>query len=332
MKKCFRDYLVENDQEFTYYVKSIRNIHSNDVLDFIRLALLPWDLRSIEKSSVDTFKEYNNFPCDPMSPVYAVKVVMGSEFPSYTDAIQKIAWFTRIPHEFIKVHAQGESLSNYDEINVEVTSDENYKPLSHSAKDWGSELDKASVDDDAQKYAGTRRLDDFIKELEDHRKERDEHIESKSIEPRLFESFVTDHLSLSDILGNTPKSGFYIVERYFNEPEALNIHGPFKKKPMNYQTVRNFKKPGIESFEIVSENKVLAKGTNSKFKFSRNVFEEELRHYSVEVMDQDTSKTYSVVVKATGDASARERAVSVVAKREKLPDNKLIASDPETTE
>lgn len=331
MKKSFRDYLVENDSEYTYYVKSIRNIHADDVLDFIRLALLPWDLRSIEKSSVDTFKEYNHFPCDPMSPVYAVKVTMGNEFPSYTDAIQKIAWFTRVPHEYIKVHAEGESLTDYDEVNVEFTSDENYKPLSHTAKDWNSDLDNASIDDDAQKYAGNSRLNDFIKELEDHRKEREQHIDDKNVEPRLFEAFVTDHISLTDVLGNKPKSGYYIIERYTNEPEVLNIHGPFKNKPINYQAVKNLHKPEVNEFQIVSENKILAKGVSSNFKFSRTIFEQELRHYSVEVTDQDTSKTYSVVVKASSDASARNRAVDIVSRREKIPNNNLIASDPETT-
>ena len=330
MKRTFRAILAEQDQEFTFVVKSIYNIHEPDVMDMVRLALLPYDLRDLQKGTyTPPDKDQKTFPNVPNAPVYTLKAKLGLE-PHWEDATEKVALFTRIEDfEHLLVHPEGmDPQKEMDNSDSKDETEKDYKSLTKHAINWDATPD-TDMKQDGQEGAGEKRIGALMKELEKERKDREEMI--PKVDPNLKESFVTTHIALKSITGPKPK-GFYIVERFTSDDRLLKLSGPFKKQPMNYKFVGDLDHPAVGGYKKLSENTIYAMSYGKDFTYvtenaSSSMVTE--TRYAVEVQDQDTGKVYNVVVDAYDDASARDAATRLVANENKLDNHRLIAADPE---
>ena len=331
MSKSFRAVLAEQDEEFTYHVKSIYNIHDDETMDWIRLALLPYDLRDIQRGSYKPMGHADkDFPNVPGAASYDVKVVLGLEPPTSEDAEEKVALFTRIKMDHLLVHKEGEDPHKMDNSDDCVDCKGEYKPLTGTAKDFSATLDNVEVDN-AQSEAGEERIGNLVKELEKERKEREELIQKPN--PKLKEAFCTSHIQLNQIDKRWTK-GFYLVERHIDD--TLNITGPFSRQADNYPFVGDLLQEGAGTVKYSDSKTLVMEDADRNFKFTyrpvakpRTGLREE--KFSVEVQNQDSGKTFSVIVDAVDDAMARDRAVNLVARREKLNKESLIARDPESS-
>lgn len=332
MQKTFRAILAEQDTEYTYHIKSTRHLHDDEIFYNLQLGLMGFGLRSLERMSYNPLKAV-----EPMfSPkngapgidyVYHVKAVLSTDVPNGI-LRQKIAYFTDIHWEYLVVHRDGESL----EQSVDVEPEEDggtYRNLAHSALTFDGTPDEGDIDDNAQSYVGQGRIDAFLKELEAEKKEREEVVKARNVEPKLTESFITSHMALQDIIGGTRK-GFYLVERRAHDDSVLHISGPFKKQPSNYPFVADLMMKGVGTFEVVNRETVRMVEHDNNFRFTARITEQDVpKPYEVTVKDQDTGKTYDVLVKAVSETAARELGVRRVARQERLEPTKLIAVEPE---
>lgn len=334
MSTSFRAIIAEQDEEFVYYVKSIRNIHKDEVLDQIRLALLPFDLRSVEKAGWNPMSEKGSemFPAEwTTGPVFSLKVTVGIDMDNER-AIQKIALFTHINDEYLFVHKPGESqerMDNEDDEDELITV--GYKALSHGAEKWDASLDKEKgvIDPEAQKYAGQQRIDNFMKELEADRKEREGSIK----QPKIYEAFVTSHIALRDINGgSTPKKGYYLIERFEDDVSIMHISGPFQHQPVNYDFVPDMLKQGVKDFEFLGLGKVKLVEHDKNFRYTVDPLNEQLSEvepYEVEVTDQDSGKVYHVVSHGVNKNEARKSALKIITRKENIDSSRLLAGEPE---
>ena len=330
MKRPFRAYLAEQDQEFTFVVKSIYNLHDADMMDWVRLALLPYDLRELTKGTFSPpDKDQTTFPNVPNAPVYTLKAKLGLE-PNWEDATEKVALFTRIrDFEHLLVHPEGvDPKKEMDNSDTKDETKKDYKSLAKHAINWDATPDANTVAD-AQDGAGEKRIGALMKELEKERKEREDLI--PTVDPNLKEAFVTTHIALKEVLGPTPK-GFYMIERPTVDPNILRISGPFKKQPTNYEFVGDMSHPVVSGYKKMNEKTIYAVSNGKDFTYivenaSHSVITE--NRYSVDVTDQDSGQTYNVLVKAETDAGARDAAVNEVAAKHNLDKQRLLASDPE---
>ncbi len=330
MKRSFRAILAEQDQEFTYVVKSIYNIHDADMMDWVRLALLPYDLRELTKGTfTPPDKDQTTFPNVPNAPVYTLKAKLGLE-PNWEHATSKVALFTRIrDFEHLLVHKEGENpQKEMDNSDTKDETKKDYKSLAKNAINWDATPDQG-IDTDGQEGAGEKRIGALMKELEKERKEREELI--PTVDPNLKEAFVTTHIALKEVMGPKPK-GFYLIERPVQDANILRIHGPFKKQPTNYEFVGEMTHPSVSGFKKLNEKTIYAMSNGKDFtyiveKASHSPITEE--KFSVDVQDQDTGAQYNVVVDAMDDAGARDAAVNRVAEKHQIDKQRLLASDPE---
>jgi len=333
MSKKFQAYLAEQDEEFTYNIKSSRHIHNDETFYNLQLGLLGYDLRSLERISYNPLAAYEPmFPPSHDEPgidtVFHVKAVLGTEVPNEV-LRQKIAYFTDIHWEWIAVYREGEKWEGNDPLNMADEEGGEYKNLTHTAKDWNGTPDDGDIDPDAQKYVGTARLADFMKELETDRKTREAEINDRNVTPKLYESFVTTHLCMHDMLGHTPRKGYYLLERYTVDPSVVHVSGPFKNKPMTHEFVSDLLKRGRGTFKVLDENKVKLEGHDRDFRYTKTLREQNLKNYEVMVKDQDTGRSYTALIKAFTETDARAKAVRRVAQKEKLDAGRLIAIEPE---
>lgn len=326
MMNSFRAILAEQDQEFTYVVKSVYNIHTTDMMDWIRLALLPYDLRDLQIGThTPPDKDQKTFPNAPNAPVFTVKAKLGLE-PYWEDATEKVALFTRIEGpDHIIAHKEGEDpKKEMDNSDTDETK-KDYNSLAKHAINWNATPDE--VNSDAQSGAGEKRIASLMKELEKERKDRESLI--KKPDPNLKESFITSHIALKEITGPKPK-GFYVVEIRKDDPRVLKLSGPFKKQPSNYHFVADLQHPAIQSYKYLGNNTIYATSYGSDFSYlseSKRVIRED--QYQVDVQDQDTGAIHTVNVEAMDDASARDAAVNEVAASKNIDAARLIALDPE---
>jgi hypothetical protein len=327
--KAFRAYLADNDEEHTYYVRSTRNIHNPDVMDQVRQALLGWELRDLETDGYKLSTDDNGFPMDPLAGyIWSLKATLGLEPPDNEVAVQKVAFYTNINHNYLMVHRNDEPAKKIDNSDADVSPDAEYRSLAHGAKNWDATPDKEAIDPDAQNLVGEKGLGEFLKILDQERRAREEERKTHEVEPQLTESFVTSHMALKDVLGPT-KKGFYLVERHQRDPNIMEICGPLRTQPVNYEFVADLDRSGAGDFEVLSENRVKLVNPDSDFRFTnRGAVTEEDMKYEVVVTDQDTGRDYPVVVTAESDTDARDHAVQVVADKEQIDPSRLIAVEP----
>lgn len=336
MAQSFRALLAEQDEEFVFHIKSTRHLHDDDIFDRLRIGMLGYDLRKMEREKYDPlaavepmFRPRN----DPagLDKIYHVKVTLGTDVDSAV-LRQKVAYFTDINWEYIVVHKDGERPDDIADVDLEVDEpDSRYKSLALHAKNWDGTPDEGDVDTDAQKYVAQKRIDDFMKELDTDRKEREKEAEGHLVQPRLTEAFVTTHLALFDALGHNAPKGYYLIERFQNDPSLMHIGGPFTHQPENYAFVSDLQVKGAGNFVAINESTVRMEEHDRDFRFTRPLRERMTpKPYEVSVQDQDSGKIYHVVVKAISETEAREEGVETVARQNQLDANRLIAVEPDS--
>ena len=330
MRKTLRAILAEQDSEFVYHIKSTRHLHDDEIFYQIQIGLLGYDLRSLERVSYNPlaavepmFNPKNDAP--GIDYVYHVRAVLGSDVANGI-LRQKIAQFTNIHWKYLVVHRDGESLEQ--SVDVEPEQDGgSYLNLAHHARDWDGTPDEGTIDPSAQDYVGHKRLDNFVKELQADRADREKEIAVRNVDPQLVESFVTSHTALKS-LGQQRLAGFYLVER--NHNNVLKISGPFKKQPVNYEFVPELINESVV-YEMNDVNELEMKGHSagdvSNFRYTKStVGTNQITPYEMTVTDQDTGKTFDVLVKASDDIQARDNAIDQVATKYKLAKNRLLSA------
>lgn len=349
MGKTFQQLVTENDQEVTLYIRSVVNIHDMERLDQIRLALLPYDLREVKRDGYkpvgtdsEAFGSWGGYP------VFIVRAKLGLDITNER-AEEKVALFTHIDKEQLITHHAGESPKKAEDDNSddnEVDADRNYKTLGSTADNWSGTADKdrpapaepEMATGEAQKLAGQKRIDDFIKELEADRKEREKLVPDWDI----YEAFCTSHIGLKTFHPNArlPR-GFYVVEREVmsdKKESLLHIAGPFETAPDNYLFVPMMEKRGVEASEVLASSDspvtlyVRTRGTDHHFLEDAHPYQtlHEAVHQEVKVTDTDTGKEYTAVVRGHTDTEARDLAVRTIADREDLSQERLVAAAPES--
>jgi len=204
-----------------------------------------------------------------------------------------------------------------------------YKSLAQHAKSWDATPDEGNIDTNAQVHVGQNRIDAFMQELDSDKKLRNNEVEGRNVQPQLTESFVTSHLALGSVFGNNAPKGFYLVERHADNPSTMHIEGPFKQQPTNYEFVADLIVRGAGTFEVLSENEIRLVEHDRDFRFTRPLREQmKPIPFEVNVQDQDTGKTYAVIVKALSETDARDAGVKMVADQEQINPSRLIAVEP----
>lgn len=222
MTKTFREILAERDDEFTYYVRSTANIHDPEIFERIRLAWLPYVIKSFETDAYKPLSRDNKmFPEQPNSPTFTIKVVTGLPIPK--KHIETMALDARIHISHLRIDPDGD-LELVNEPN-EVASAE------------------------AQNLVGHKRIGEFIRELQADRKKREEMSSSREV----YESFCTTHRGLEDVLKKPLRKGYYMVEAYREDGKTyLRAEGPFEVRPedRNYHDRIRAKNP-----QVIAEGK-----------------------------------------------------------------------------
>lgn len=302
MRKSFHAMLIESEQEFTYYVKSIRNIHDDEMIEKIALALTPHELIEIEADGFKPMAENNDlFPEYPNTPTYTIRVKLGMEIVPET-AVQSIAMFTNINDEQLLVHEKGKKAD---------------------AKTEDDTHDETITDKEAQDMAGEKRIGAFLQDLEKERKER-----ADGVVRDVYETFSVPYNAVSKVVGEPVPKGFYLVEHFDDSPGVATITGPFKKQPMNYEYVHS-----LAPCKVLSED---AEGDQRIFKVTLDERDPDSitppgagQKWEVEVMDTDSGRKYDVVVDAPDSTSARNEGIEVVARNTRINPEQLIALKPE---
>ena len=245
--KTFQDFLFENDQEYTYIIKAVRDLHDDWTMDQIRLAFTPHDLRDLDRGSYTPPGSSNKyFPEKPNHPTFELKVVTGMMVDPMT-MISKIAWFTKaIRDDEVLVYRQGSDPR--EAYKPEEVTDE-YTPTASTEPEYNATVDRA-LQKDTQGEVGVTRISNLMKELEDERKHRDGYVREEPV----YESFCTSHLAIQGTFGKSVRKGHYVVEQYKDKAGEATVTGPFLIKPDNYDYVHGFGE-NVSDVKLLSENK-----------------------------------------------------------------------------
>lgn len=323
LKKSLYGLVLENEKEYTYYIKSVENLFTDEMISYIGLALAPYQLREIErdiyKPFATEFKDYPNYP------LYIVKVVTGLKVPEYANS--ELALYTSVNQHLIKVDTKRDNPAKDEPIEIEVDTDNsNYKPLTNTTGNFDGSVDYEV--DGMQQEVGTKRIDAFMKELRDEKKNR---------AIKTFEDFVTTNRVVETLTGKAVRKGFYVVE---STNGNISIEGPFAEQPCNMPFHTSLKatagkvisekihRSGRRIFELDAMDILHQAQDNDDDIENENKPERE--KFSIKVKNTDTGAVYSVVVSAYNSRVARRKAVDLVSKEQGLSTSILYPMKPKS--
>lgn len=219
MSKTFVEILAEKDSEHSYQIHSTANIHNPDICQRIKIALMPYEIKSLECDGYKALSKNNDmFPGEFNSPCYTIKVV--TRYPLTKGFLTALAIEARINIAHLK-----------------ITGEDAVDPVN------GPEEIK-----DAQKLVGQKRIGEFFQELKNDRKVR----EDMTWKREVYESFFTTHRGLERIINKPILNGYYMVEAYEQGGKKyISAEGPFAARPegtMYYDHLR------AVNPQVVSEN------------------------------------------------------------------------------
>jgi len=330
MMKTLRQILAEKDDEFTYEVKSVHDIHEPEIFGLIKLALTEFKVRSIEKGSYRMpGRENPDFPKHPNMPVYAVRVVTAYPVPMQNHAgLQMIAMFTRIDASNLRFEMTG--------VDPRKDNDEKgtaYRPVTGNV-DFTASTDV--VVDGAQDMVAQKRLGAFMKSLKANRDERREEEPVREV----YESFVMTHSDAERFTGRPFLRGSYIIEHTREgDAERMVFRGPHAyAEPLDkvYVSARDllpgraeYVREGLENGKVIVEFNVSGIAARPVMRRPNpNVVQPVDPAAEVPVQDTDTGQRFQAQVPEVDDTSARNAAVSDVAAKQGVSQNSLIAGKP----
>lgn len=309
MRKTFRAILVEQEEEHVYLIKSIKNIHDDEIMGKITLALTPHKLIELKKDFFKPIRQNNDeFPNFQNTPTYCLKATLGLEVSGKT-IVQNIATFANIFDEYLSAGKKGEKEETETDIDME----------------------EGKEDASNQNHVGDKRVGDFMREL---KKAREEQAKQNDIEVDVYESFATSHHGVSRMVGKPVRKGFYVVEHVDRDNRKIAlVTGPFSKAPVNYDFEADVEPRG---FNVVRESQ---DGIRVEFELEHDgsvMMEADApiqngeKMWEVDIYDSDTSKTYPVVVRAENETAARNKGMKQIADRENLSLDRLTAGKPDS--
>ncbi len=203
MEKSLYEMVAEKDDEHVYRVISTNDIHDPDRRERVRLEFMPFEIKSFECESSKPLSKLNTmFPDEPNSPTFVIKVV--TRYPLTKGFLETLAWAVRVDISHLRIEGE----RGFDPVN---------KPEEVSSSD-------------SQKLVGTKRIGDFIKELQDDRKARTEMTWTRKV----YESFFTTHRGLQSLVKTPIRNGYYMVEAYEEDGKKyLHAKGPFTTRLEN---------------------------------------------------------------------------------------------------
>ena len=329
MKKTFKQLMLEADEQFDYYVRSIVNIHDYDIMEMLRLSLLPYQLVDMKRAGFHPISKENEFfPEHPNSPTYSLKVKMDLPIDDTAAMIQKIATFIKVNDEYLTFYEVGsDPLKRWEEEEEEAVKDGEYVAMGSTDPENKATVDQyATPNDIAQDEVGHKRIDSFMQELDTEKKDR----EVAGRERDVYETFTVPH-DVATLFAKIPQlKGYYLVERFKDNRKDFRMTGPFKSAPDNYKTV--FSNPyQIKSTTLISESTV------GKYKETilemdttqiRSSTKPQRGKFEVQVTDVDNGRKHNVVVNANDETNARDVAIQKVAKQYNIAPHSLIAEHP----
>lgn len=311
MMKPFRAHLVEQQEDFEYKLCSIENIHSDEIMTQIRLALGRYGLVDLSKNGIltqITASEKKQFDEYPFMPVYVCKVILSNPLSS-VHAVQSVSLFTRIKDTKLKFFDKN------DDIVMDGSDGQQHAlPVEVDTK-----TSQAEVGDARSKTL----VSDLMRELSAKRN-------AETIEREVYEGWVASHHEIKKMVGKMPRRGFYLVE-YENNGTGT-ITGPFKKCPDNYDYIVEPHNVSVIN-ETVRDNLVEYTFDHHETDIQNDPVDApkrlEGKKMSVVVVNQDTGKEYTVVVTTDSDLAARTQAIEVMARKTGLPKERFIPTHPE---
>lgn len=308
--KPFRAYLAEQEQDYEYKLCSVENIHTDEMVQKIHLALDRYGLISLEPKGVQTTAKdtaNNQFSEYPFMSVFVSTVVLANPLSSDA-AVQSIALFTRIKDKKIQF---------FDKDDKIVMDGADAEQHAHPV-----EVDSTGAQEEVGDLRAKSLISDVMKDIIARR-------EATTIEREVYEGFVASHHEIATILGQSVARGFYLGER-FDDDTGL-ITGPFDKCPDNYDYVGPLREAVVvettdrgELFEYAVEYAPSEAQNDPEDGGQRDVG----KSMSVEIVDQDSGKTHSIVVRATSNNAARAKAIEVMASRTGLSKERYMATNP----
>jgi hypothetical protein len=316
-KKSFHVLLAENDEEYTYCVRTCVDLDKRDILSGIEMAFLPHQIRAFEvQRTLPISKENKYFPSEENCPTYGINVTVGLKIDPEV-ILQEIILQTGLYRETVVVFEEGQEPHKQAQENK--TGGE-YKPITGSTL-FDATPDEGMIDEKAQETVGTKRVENFMRELERERKER-----IKLKHPNKETAYCTTHLVAGALLGEGVRKGYYVVTEATN---GLEVAGPFNKAPSNYKFTESVKVPGGPRTVSRKGNLFEMKYTNETLPAHAQASINDASSFEVEVENLDTGGLTNVVVKARDQDEARTNAVNVVASRQKVDPESLVAKHPE---
>lgn len=210
-QKHFKEYLQESTKEYSYTLKLAVDDVDNDMIDVIESALSKYKLLSASAFKKTPIQESPlDFPKIKNSPVFISKIVM--KYPASRDfLVNYISGELGICETQVVVYSENDpremETALYLERNAEDYKD-NYKPA------LGEDNYKGITNEEEAELYGEKMVNSFLKELEDVRKSREEHV----VEGPLSPAAITDDEKSSDNFNDSlPK-------------EDLGLFGRIKKE------------------------------------------------------------------------------------------------------
>jgi len=301
--KPFFAHLLETEETYEYKLVSVENIHTDEVLGKIRLALKKHGLISIEPNGVQTkINDKSNFSKYPFAPLYFDKVIMSSPISSMS-AVQSVALFTRINDDRLKF------VDKNDKVIMDGADAEQHAyPIEVDSKDAQEEVGQSRADSlvsDLMKDIATKRAGNIIRDV--------------------YEGAVASHREVSKIVGKAVPRGFYIVESTGRHHGT--IMGPFHKCPDNYGYINKVHKAVIikeDTSDGVIEYSIKYPETEMQKDPEDAGVRDRVKTMTVKLVDQDSGKEHSVVVRADNQETAKLKAVEIIANRTGLPKDRFI--------
>lgn len=327
MRKPLSVLIAENDSEHTYRVRSVHNLHDDEVIGRILLGLAGFQVRDIKPVRVDLNPSKKNFPGYPLMPIYVVEIVTGLPM-TRDEALNLIALQTGIRLDAVDIEGDGIA-------EKPAEPEKNYKPITGNQEGEATpdkfEPEHTEIDRNGQKQVGLKRLGDFLKDLEADRDERDENTDTRDV----YEGALATHLEVSSLIGKPVRRGYYSVCALDESRLNLRVIGPYQNPPLNYGL-------NVRLVEAMKPNRVLSeKRFDNLIEYRINLLENPWQGtmptnptgatnapFEVLVKDTDTGETYPVEVHAGSTIEARNKGVEVVHKQTGIDVDRLLVMSP----
>jgi hypothetical protein len=249
------------------------------------------------------------FPNYPFLPIHTVKVTMTNPITS-RNAIQSVALFSTIPQDSLKFFDMDGNLV-MDGVEAEQNA-------------HGVEVDSAFAQAEVGDARSQSLVSDMMKQISSARNEK--------LSVPVYEATMVTHHEVQKIIGERVSRGFYMMEQV-SKGRSL-ITGPFATPADNLPfpseivpaTLVETRQLEAGMFEYATRAEMVAMAQDPT-DAGRRV---EHKPMQVVLVDQDTGKEYTVVVRASSEDTARASAVEILAGKTGISKEKLLPKAPDS--